>query len=190
MISAARNIIPRNPAVEKVLILDRTPRFDPQSVDPSNLKPKLSEYGNLVLREEHNKSDVKDKIVICSHSLPDVFQQNLFGHPESNGFDGIHYAGVDGANHYTRSVCNILQKFINKDSRELHNHTIPRSVHSSQPTWTFSTTSKHSPAAPPPLAKPPTKPDSVVVDIESPTVTEPQFFYSVPTYNPFTLLGN
>ena len=137
MISAARNIILRNPSVEKVLILDRTPRFDPPSTDPSSLKPKLSLYANQMLRGLLENCDVKDSIVICSHSLPENFQQNLYGNPDSHGFDGTHLAGVDGKNHYTRSLCNILQKYLNKDSRELHNHTIPRAIDSTHLTPTL-----------------------------------------------------
>ena len=38
MISAARNIVLKNPNIEKVLILDRTPRFDPEINDPAQLQ--------------------------------------------------------------------------------------------------------------------------------------------------------
>ena len=48
MISAARNIVLTNPRIQKVLILDRPPRFDPLATDSANLKPKLSEYANEV----------------------------------------------------------------------------------------------------------------------------------------------
>ena len=50
MISAAESIIVRNPLIEAVVILERTPRFDVDYADPTGLKSKLSEYGNEVLR--------------------------------------------------------------------------------------------------------------------------------------------
>ena len=126
MVSAARNIILKNPGVEKVLILDRTPRFDLPSADPNQLKSILSEYGNKVFRDVLENCDVKAKISIASHTLPSELQQNLYGHPDRRGYDGIHLNGPDGRNHYTRSVCNILQRFLSKTAREPHHHTIPR----------------------------------------------------------------
>ena len=76
MISAARNIILGNPGIKKVLILDRTPRFDTKEADPTNLKHKLSEYGNKIFRDKLDKSDVKIQILIAAHSLPTQFQDN------------------------------------------------------------------------------------------------------------------
>ena len=125
MISAARNIVLRNPSIKKVLILDRIPRFDPLSADPAQLKSSLSQFGNNILREELDKCDVKDRISIGKHSLPTQCQQNLYGHPERFGYDAVHLRGPDGKNHYTRSVCNILQSFLSIHSREPHNHSIP-----------------------------------------------------------------
>ena len=141
-----------------------------------------------MLRGLLENCDVKDSIVICSHSLPENFQQNLYGNPDSQGFDGTHLAGVDGKNHYTRSLCNILQKYLSKDSRELHNHTIPRALD-----YTHLTPALSPAAAPKPIpcAKPPTKPDSVVIDIEYPTEPDNSMYsYTVPTYNSFSVLGN
>ena len=182
MISAARNIVQKYPAIEKVLIFDRPPRFDPPSTDPAQLKPRLSDYGNKILREELEKCDVKHKIFICPHSLPNDLQQNLYGHPDRRGYDGIHLYGSDGRNHFTRSVCNILQKHMDIHARDPHRHIIPRTA---QPS------SSQAPAAPTSTPKPPAKPDSVVIDIEFPeTCTHNNFTYSVPTFNYFSALGN
>ena len=170
MISAARNIVQKYPEIEKVLILDRPPRFDPLSTDPAQLKPKLSEYGNKVLREELEKCDVKHKIFICPHSLPKEPQENLYGHPDRRGYDGIHF---------TRSVCNILQKHLDSHSREPHRQTIPRIA---QP----SSSGSRSSAATTSTLKPSAKSDSVVPE----TCTHNNFTYAVPTYNYFSALGN
>ena len=116
MITAARNLILGNSGIKNVLILDRTPRFDKVEADPTHLKRELSEYGNKVFRDELENSDVKEHIKIASHSLPTQFQENLYGNPSSSGFDGIHLRGPDGGNHYTRSLCNILQWFLTESS--------------------------------------------------------------------------
>ena len=72
MLTAARSIILGDNGIKTVRILDRTPRFDVKSVD--------NEYGNTVYMEGLEKSNVKDQIVIASHSLPAQFQENLYGH--------------------------------------------------------------------------------------------------------------
>ena len=165
MISAARNIILRNPAVEKVIVLERPPRFDPPSLDPFRMKNQISKFGNEALHDALEHCDVKDKIVISNHSLPDSFQHNLYGHPDSIAFDGIHFNGIDGRNHYTRSLCNILQKQLYKHAREPHNHRIPQTLGS----VIASPSSNVSPTTPPTL---PAKPDTVIIDIEDETMTE------------------
>ena len=170
--------------VRKVLILDRIPRFDTPSTDPFNLKNKLSDYGNEILREERDKTDVKDHIFISPHSLPNQFQENLYGHPNSSYFDGIHLRGPDGNNHYTRSLCNILQTFLCDHSREFHNHTIPR-IHKTPVSPSFSPTSPPS-KIPTSSVSHPLKPDSVAIQIED----DDLFTYSIPTYNSFSALGN
>ena len=121
MITAARNVLITNSGIKKVLILDRTPQFDVEAADPFHLKTAIPDYANKVFREELTHSDVKNHVFIASHSLPNQFQENLYDHPDQYN-DGIHFDGSDGANHYTRSLCNILQSFFSGSRRELHNH--------------------------------------------------------------------
>ena len=185
MISAARNIVLTNPRIQKVLILDRPPRFDPLATDPANLKPKLSEYANEVLRVELENCDVKEKIAICAHQLPTQFNQILYGHPERPGFDGVHFYGSLGQRFLTQSICNILQSHLTQHSREPHNHSCHRAPYSS---------TDNPPFPPPPVqlpcasstAKKTTKPETVVIDIEE----DLEYCYTIPTYNLFSLLGN
>ena len=193
MISAAKTILHRNKNIKKVLVLTRTPRFDPHSVDPHNLKGKLSEYGNLVLKEELDKSDMKNQIFLGIHTLPQHFQDNLYGQPHDHRFDGIHLNGPDGRNHYTRSLCNILQHFLFEYSRESHNHIIPPlskpPAPTNPPTAGLSLPSSRSTSASSSQAR--RKPDTVIIDIESFPFFEDQLpVYSIPTFNPFSILGN
>ena len=191
MIVTARNIIVNNPQIEKVLILDRIPRFDLDSTDPTQLKPMLSQYGNEVLRSELQKCDVKEKISVGSHSLPNHWQQNLYGHPARRGYDGIHLNGPDGKNHYTRSVCNVLQRFLTKHSREFHDHVIPSLKTGIQSADETSAAPKSTLRSGSGSTKKPAKPDSVFIDIDSTVLSDDlQYSYPIPTYNPFSVLGN
>ena len=197
MITAARNILLANSNVKKVLILERIPRFDPQSADPNQIKQELSDYANNVLKEELDKCDLKSRISLGIHSLPKELQPNLYGHPTAPYFDGVHLRGPDGRNHYTRSVCNILQNFFVTHSREPHNHVIPRippHVQNHQKTTNspFFSTLKTIPSSSNNLKKP----DHVIIDIDSEpenmeiNCTETHYCYTIPTYNPFSLLEN
>ena len=198
MISAARNLILGNSGIQNVLILHRTPRFDKEEADPTHLKRELSEYANKVFRDELENSDVKEHIKIASHSLPTQFQENLYGSPSSSGFDGIHLRGPDGGNHYTRSLCNILQWFLSESSREPHNHTIPRiqstsatrcaSAETTTPTGAIKTASSLFKKSSSLLPK---NSPSVVINMESVDSIDDHYYqYTVPRYNPFTALGN
>ena len=192
LLSAAKTILNRNSNIKKVLILEATPRFDLKTADPFGLKEKLSEYANTILNEEVNKSDLKKQIVVMSHSLPTQFQQNIYGHPLSPTFDGIHLNGPDGSNHYTRSLCNILQCFLSDFSRESHNHHIPIFHPSSPP----ESSTPSFPRLLPTTSYPRTSniPESVIIDIE----VDPDHctddhrvpLYTIPTNNYFTVLGN
>ena len=178
MITAARNALKTYPGIEKVLILDRIPRFDKSEADPLHLKSTLSDFGNTVYREEIKRLQLENKVFIANHSLPKHFQLNLYGHPNQSDFDGVHLRGPDGSNHYTRSICNILQNFLKEFSRDPHNHVIP-SHKSSLPS----------------ARSPPTnvtdKPASVVINIEPENSNaEQNISYSIPTYNSFSILGN
>ena len=164
LLSAAKTILKRNSSIKKVLILEATPRFDLNTVDPLGLKKKLSEYGNMILKEELDKSDMKEKIFVSPHSLPKHFQENIYGHPLYPRFNGIHLNGPDGSNHYTRSLCNILQCFIPEFSRESHNHDIP----TFQPPTSPETSTPSFPRMLPTTSYSRTanKPDSVAIDID------------------------
>ena len=195
LLTAAKTILMRNSNIKKVLILEATPRFDLKTCDPLGLKKKLSEYGNMILKQELDKSEMKDKIFVAPHSLPKHFQENIYGHPLNPRFDGIHLNGPDGSNHYTRSLCNILQCFIPEFSRESHNHDIPRFHPPSSPESTIPSCSRMLPTTS--YSRTSNKPDSVVIDIDVDTAPSSKEsvdhhvpFYTIPTHNYFTVLGN
>ena len=203
MISAAENIVKLNPNIKKVLILDRVPRFDTKDADPTHLKPFLSHFGNQVLKEELSKSYVKDKVFVAHHSLPQVFQENLFGNQRRRDFDGVHLRGPDGRNHYTRSLCNILQQFLPQYSRETHNHTLPARKFNTSIRLLPLPTNCHSSTVPTVSSSPsvPTvsslpsnsskkSSSSVIINIEPESYHHENYTYSVPTFNHYSALGN
>ena len=149
----------------------------------------------MLLKQELDKSEMKDKIFVAPHSLPKHFQENIYGHPLNPRFDGIHLNGPDGSNHYTGSLCNILQCFIPEFSRESHNHDIPRFHPPSSPESTIPSCSRMLPTTS--YSRTSNKPDSVVIDIDVDTASSTKEpvdrhvpFYTIPTHNYFTLLGN
>lgn len=195
MITAAELLLQANTSIETVVIMERIPRFDPESLDPARIKPELSKYANKVLRDQLQTSCFKDKIVIGSHCLPTEPWMNIYGDPTKRGYDGVHLYGPDGGNFYTRSVCNVLQTIFSKRARASHFHKIPHnnpqpSLHkiphyNPQPSLQGSQTSQLI------NARPATRfnSDSVVIDIEFEEDNNP-LLYSVPTSNFFNVLGN
>ena len=105
--------------------MERPPRFDPPDSDPAHLKAWLSDYANGVLHDELAKSNVKQRVFVCPHSLPQTFEQDLYGHPARRGFDGVHLHGSNGSKAFTHSMCNILQHNLKEHSRETHKHLFP-----------------------------------------------------------------
>ena len=190
MISAARNFILKNPRIEKVLIVERPPRFDPPDSDPAHLKAWLSDYANGVLHDELAKSNVKQRVFVCPHSLPQTFEQDLYGHPARRGFDGVHLHGSNGCIAFTHSMCNILQHNLKEHSRETHKHLFPG--YTNCPTLTTPNTFASQQLPSKPSGNINTKPDTVVIDIEpeNDIIYESSTIYAVPTYNPFSCLGN
>ena len=56
MFETANTLIDENKSIDKVIIIDRTPRFDAKTVDPFGLKVKLAEYGNKLNKAELEKA--------------------------------------------------------------------------------------------------------------------------------------
>ena len=213
MISAAEALISANPNIETVHILDRIPRFDPASLDPSSLKQALSDYGNRALREEVMKSPLKDRIVIQSHSLPGHCLEEVYGSPLISGYDGVHMYGPNGRDLYTHSVCNIFQRIFNKHARSSHNHKLPTTMtntshlhpipitknntvpsYRSKPAPLPGSSSGYSQADYPATSNPrPQKLDHIVIEIEPENNQNDEnlhLSYSIPTSNYFSILGN
>ena len=99
------------PSLEKVILLRRPPRFDPISIDPLELKPQLSRFGDSVLFELWCNSSFKKKIFLGDHQLPhrlDDEHNAVFGNADQHPYDGLHMNGNAGRLVFQESILNIL----------------------------------------------------------------------------------
>ena len=100
--------------LKKVVLLNRTPRFDPISSDQLKLKPQLSKLANSVFFDLWCNSKFRDRIVIGEHNLPmsqGEEHSNLYGHPlDKDMYDGVHLRGQSGRSTLSSSILEILKK--------------------------------------------------------------------------------
>ena len=111
LFSLAETALHEHSTLNKVIILKKPPRFDPTISDPMELKPQLSRLADTVLFELWCESRYKEKIFIGDHHIPhrlDDEHREVFGHPDSNHYDGIHLRGPGGRRTFHRSILNIL----------------------------------------------------------------------------------
>ena len=88
------------PKLEKVVIFERLPRADDSS--------DLSEYANFALRVLAEKSKLKNRIFVSMmeslHFSTEEKITDVFGHPNSRSFDGIHPRGKHGRRLYNKCI--------------------------------------------------------------------------------------
>ena len=106
MFEIIEGTLKENPSIQHIVLLDRTPRFDPKEVDPAGIKPKLAEYGNALNEKFRDKSAYKDKIFIGKHTFD--CNQETFGPSDIKHFDGIHMIGKKGSENYTKILIDVL----------------------------------------------------------------------------------
>ena len=106
----AEDSLKENSELKKVIILKRMFRCDTIKADPSQIKEKLSEFGNRVLDDLWLSKGCPKNIVVAQQHLE--FEGNLriqrFGLPSAKNYDGIHMRGKMAVQHYTGSLINIL----------------------------------------------------------------------------------
>ena len=100
------------PSLRKVVIMKKTPRYDPSVTDPLNFKPQLSALSDSVIFSIWCDSKYKDKIIIGGQDVPhgDKQHQEVFGSPQDKEYDGIHMRGSAGKAFLTRSYQKVLVK--------------------------------------------------------------------------------
>jgi hypothetical protein len=110
-------------ALEKVVLMKQTPRYDPANVDPLCMKPALAELYNNTMTECWMDSQFKDKIVIGNHNIDCTgsIREARYREFKTGRFNGIHLRGSSGQKAYTKSVLNIL-KFAQLTSSDYDYH--------------------------------------------------------------------
>ena len=79
----------------------------------------LTEYSNSVHREAVRKSSLKHKITVASlDALWEYIEQDIYGHPSSSRYDGIHMRGKYGSRAYTQCIQEAV-----RSSKVCHNPT-------------------------------------------------------------------
>ena len=90
----------------KVVIVKRFPRYDKPSDDILGVKAKLSVFANsvydqLMIRKCPKNIEIVEFQFGLNTSKPDYLKEILFGHSNSQKYDGYHLNGVAGRRHLT-----------------------------------------------------------------------------------------
>ena len=111
MFSAAVSALDVQPSLQKVVIMNQTPRYDGAAVDPLSLKPALAQLFNRTLVDLWIDSPLKDKVVIGIHNLECVggIKEARYRDNRNRKYDGVHLYGPSGRKAYTISVLDILK---------------------------------------------------------------------------------
>ena len=113
MFKLAESVLQTYTDIEKVIILKKPLRFDPIKDDPLQLKPQLSSLGDALLFDLWCKSSQRNKIVIGDHQIPHLLGDShhlVYGHPESEKYDGIHLHGSEGQSTFQASILGIMRR--------------------------------------------------------------------------------
>ena len=120
LFSIAEAALQKFPAIRKVIIMKRTPRYDLLRFDPLSLKPQLSSLADSASFRLWCESKFKNKIVLGGQDIPagDTEHKEVFGNPDDKSYDGIHMRGPAGRSFLTRSIQKVLTKakLINENS--------------------------------------------------------------------------
>ena len=96
--------------LEKVIILKRMFRCDTIRNDPSQIRAKMSEFGNRVLEDIWLTKGCPKNIIITGQHLEceGDLRKSRFGLQSAKDYDGIHLRGELAVQHYTGSIINVL----------------------------------------------------------------------------------
>ena len=110
LFSLAQKSLKENKCLKKVIILKRIFRCDLLIEDPSQIRNKLSEYGNRVLEDIYLSKGCPDNISISYQPLEchDALRALRYGQPTARNYDGVHLRGNLAVQHYTGSIVNVL----------------------------------------------------------------------------------
>ena len=111
LFNAGERALSDQPSLKKVVLMKQVPRYDPPSVDPTGMKPALSELFNNTMTELWMKSTEKNRLFIGNHAIEctGAIRESRYKQSKTGKFDGIHLLGNSGQKAYTLSTLKILQ---------------------------------------------------------------------------------
>ena len=100
-----------HPELQKVVLMEQTPRYDTITSDPHSIKPGLSKLYNRTLEKLCHQSPLKDRLIFGKHTLVCTggIRESRYVDHKRNRYDGIHLYGPSGGKSYTESVLSILR---------------------------------------------------------------------------------
>ena len=106
----AEKSLEENKSLDNVLIFKRIFRCDTLKNDPTQIRSKLSDFGNRVLDDLWLTKGCPKNIKIVEQSLKcqGDLRVSRFGFPSAQGYDGVHMRGKLAVQHYTGSLINVV----------------------------------------------------------------------------------
>ena len=171
MFAVAQAALTRHPQLNKVVILEHSPRHDTNAVDPIGLKPKLAKYANSSFAELWHSSALKDRIMIGKHNLECSGDQLEARYRDdwSGRYDGVHLYGTQGKDAYSSSLCQIIRAALSTSHSTFSTSPFSSTFHSSCPQTLHQESQKQK---------------------TSQRSQKDQDIYNVPVSNQFDILGN
>ena len=124
MFSIAETSLEKLPALEKVILMNMLPRFDPVTSDPLALKPQLVNLFNSFYSQLWSRSQYRSRIYVCDQSILNAAGHDhhlVYGYPHHAHYDGVHLRGHEGTRALTRSVQKILINSITDNNQPYNN---------------------------------------------------------------------
>ena len=141
LFSSAHNSLQKHPNIQKVIIMEHSPRFDEKDLDPIGLKPALVNYANSIFNQLWLDSPFKNKISIGKHSLNTSSSgrehNESYKNTKNGKYDGVHFFGIFGRNKLSGSVQNIFKNSFPKfKSQESNSKTNQKTQQNEEPSQT------------------------------------------------------
>ena len=110
LFNIADKSLEENKSLENVIISKRIFRCDTLKTDPTQIKSKLSDFGNRVLDDLWLTKGCPKNIKIVEQTLEcqGALRVSRYGLPSAQGYDGGHMPGKLAIQHYTASIINVL----------------------------------------------------------------------------------
>ena len=121
MFTLAEKFLDENTNLNQVVLMKQPYRCDFSNLDPHQIRSKLRDFGNRVLDDLWLSRGCPKNIKIADQKLECTGDLRVarFGQVNHSNFDGIHYSGFLGVQHFTGSMINALFQVMNEHSTDV-----------------------------------------------------------------------